>query len=266
MQRRHNLYRDSIILTNSDPNLHLLEETPPVDWGSKFGPGDPDGSVDGGAEGSGFRGRRKQVVSMIQLEGLPIPYESCLEVPGVDLIPEEEGELSDDGEANLGPSENPKSPDSVNEIRDLINPVVEVVLPIAEEQPEDASSGTETTNGTITGEDGLQEEVTHITTVVEDGSPRNKSSPQSIMKELVACRKQKELQKELQEEAAIQKAIEEMEMAVQEEDGDQMAEALTATDCSSRNDSGFQSPTNEGEAEPIADGPTDSAGVELLLV
>lgn len=263
VQRRHNLYRDSIILTNSDPNLHLLEETPPVDWGSKFGSADPDGSLDGAAEGSGFRGRRKQVVSMIQLEGLPIPYESCLEVPGVDQIPEEEGELSDDGEVNL---ENPKSPDSVNEIRDLINPVVEVVLPIAEDQPEDVSSGTESTNGTITAEDGLQEEVTHITTLVKDGSPRSKSSPQSIMKELVASRKQKELQKELQEEAAIQEAIEEMEMAVQEEDGDQTAEASTATDCCSRNDSGFQSPTNEAEAEPIVEGPTDPGDVELLLV
>ncbi|MEQ2232138.1 hypothetical protein ILYODFUR_008142, partial [Ilyodon furcidens] len=284
VQRRHNLYRDSIILTNSDPNLHLLEETPPVDWGSKFGADDPDGSVGSRAEGKGFGGRRRQVVSMIQLEGLPIPYESCLEVPGVDLIPEEDGEVPEVkrvNEEDLGPLEDPKSPDSVDAIRDLISPVVEVVLPVPEEKLEDVTSGTETTKGTITMEDGLQEEVTHVTTVVEDSSRkslRDKSSPQSILQELVGSRKQKELQ----EEAAILKALEEMEMAVQEEDSEQMAEVSTAesdselqplaTDCSSRNDSGFQSPSNQSEPEPITNGPTgqdkitDPVDVELLLV
>ncbi|XP_047228054.1 protein Niban 2a isoform X1 [Girardinichthys multiradiatus] len=284
VQRRHNLYRDSIILTNSDPNLHLLEETPPVDWGSKFGADDPDGSVGSGAEGKGFGGRRRQVVSMIQLEGLPIPYESCLEVPGVDLIPEEDGEIPEVkrvNEEDLGPLEDPKSPDSVDAIRDLISPVVEVVLPVPEEKLEDVTSGTETTNGTITMEDGLQEEVTHVTTIVEDSSRkslRDKSSPQSILQELVGSRKQKELQ----EEAAILKALEEMEMAVQEEDSEQMAEVSTAesdselqplaTDCSSRNDSGFQSLSNQSEPEPITNGPTgqdkitDPVDVEQLLV
>ncbi|MEQ2218506.1 hypothetical protein XENOCAPTIV_004124, partial [Xenoophorus captivus] len=284
VQRRHNLYRDSIILTNSDPNLHLLEETPPVDWGSKFGADDPDGSVGSRAEGKGFGGRRRQVVSMIQLEGLPIPYESCLEVPGVDLIPEEDGEVPEVkrvNEEDLGPLEDPKSPDSVDAIRDLISPVVEVVLPVPEEKLEDVTSGTETTKGTITMEDGLQEEVTHVTTIVEDSSRkslRDKSSPQSILQELVGSRKQKELQ----EEAAILKALEEMEMAVQEEDSEQMAEVSTAesdselqplaTDCSSRNDSGFQSLSNQSEPEPITNGPTgqdkitDPVDVELLLV
>ncbi|XP_027881519.1 protein Niban 2a isoform X1 [Xiphophorus couchianus] len=280
VQRRHNLYRDSIVLTNSDPNLHLLEETPPVDWGAKFG-------SDGGEE-KGFRGRRKQVVSMIQLEGLPIPYESCLEVPGVELIPEEDGDVAEDdreeNEENPGPSEDPKSPDSVNQIRDLINPVVEVVaLPDPEE---DATTGTETTNGTITMEDGLQEEVTHVTTIVGD----NISKSKSIMEHLMGSRKQKELQ----DEAAIQRAIEEMEMAVQEEDSEPASEQEAseqeaseqeasehateasdsesqplATDCSSRNDdSGFQSPTNEAEAETITNGPdqtADPVDVELLL-
>lgn len=269
VQRRHNLYRDSIVLTNSDPNLHLLEETPPVDWGAKFG-------SDGGEE-KGFRGRRKQVVSMIQLEGLPIPYESCLEVPGVELIPEEDGDVAEDdreeNEENPGPSEDPKSPDSVNQIRDLINPVVEVALPDPEE---DTTTRTETTNGTITMEDGLQEEVTHVTTIVGDSISKSKS----IMEHLMGSRKQKELQ----DEAAIQRAIEEMEMAVQEEDSEpaneqEASEHATeasdsesqplATDCSSRNDdSGFQSPTNEAEAETITNGPDQTANpvdVELLL-
>ncbi|KAM4533182.1 protein Niban 2a [Fundulus diaphanus] len=277
VQRRHNLYRDSIILTNSDPNLHLLEETPPVDWGSKFGADDPDGSVDSRAEGKGLKGRRRQVVSMIQLEGLPISYESCQEVPGVDLIPEEDGEVSgyneedtDVDEEELGQYPSLKSPDSVYEIRDLINPVVEVILPVHEENLEDGASETESTDGTITTEDGLPEKVTHVTAVVDDGakkSSREKSSPRSIMDELVGSRKQ---ERKLEEEAAIQEAIEEMELAVQGEDEDkdseQTAEASTAesdsesqplaTDCSSRNDSGFQSPTNERVAGLIANGPT----------
>ncbi|XP_014826885.1 PREDICTED: niban-like protein 1 isoform X1 [Poecilia mexicana] len=285
VQRRHNLYRDSIVLTNSDPNLHLLEETPSVDWGAKFG---SDGGE--GGEEKGFRGRRKQVVSMIQLEGLPIPYESCLEVPGVELIPEEDGDFAEDdseeNEENPGQSENPKSPDSVTQIRDLINPVVEVVLPGPEE---DATTGTETTNGTITMEDGLQEEVTHVTTIVGDSLSKSKS----IMEELMGSRKQKELQ----DEAAIQRAIKEMEMAVQEEDSEQASEQEAseqevseqeaseqeasehaadasdtesqplATDCGSRNDdSGFQSPTNEAETITNGSDPTaDLVDVELLL-
>uniref|UniRef100_A0A4W6FFP1 Niban apoptosis regulator 2a n=1 Tax=Lates calcarifer TaxID=8187 RepID=A0A4W6FFP1_LATCA len=92
VQRRHNLYRDSIILTNKGPA------------------GD---STDGGS----FGRRRKQVVSMIQLDG------------------EEEKE---EEEENLGP----KSPDSVNEIRDLINPKMEVVLPVSEEEQSDITNGT----------------------------------------------------------------------------------------------------------------------------
>ncbi|CAF90771.1 unnamed protein product, partial [Tetraodon nigroviridis] len=45
VQRRHNLYRDSLVLTNSDPNLQLLGESN-------------------------------------SLDGVTLPYESCLEVPG----------------------------------------------------------------------------------------------------------------------------------------------------------------------------------------
>uniref|UniRef100_A0A669DBM1 Niban apoptosis regulator 2a n=1 Tax=Oreochromis niloticus TaxID=8128 RepID=A0A669DBM1_ORENI len=105
VQRRHNLYRDSIILTNSDPNLHLLGENPQVDWATKFGGDEPEGPVSSADEGRVFGRRRKQVVSMIQ----------------------------PDGEDQLGKEEDlgPKSPDSVNEIRDLINPVVEVVVPVS---------------------------------------------------------------------------------------------------------------------------------------
>lgn len=298
VQRRHNLYRDSIILTNSDPNLHLLGETPPVDWATKFGGDEPEGSIDGGGvEGGGSGRRRRQVVSMIQLDGVPLPYESCLEVPGVELIPEEaemfEGKEEDQGEdeENLGQSEVPKSPDSVNEIRDLINPVVEMVVPVSEESQSDMTDGTDPTTGTITMEDGVQEDVTHVTTVVEDvgrKSLRDKSSPQAILQQLVGSKKQ-EAEKEHQEEAAIKNGIEKIETAVQEDDGSERIAEVSApesdnesspppalaTDSSSRGDSGFQSPTSEGldggEPQPITnslkggDKIIDPAEVEVVL-
>lgn len=99
VQRRHNLYRDSIVLTNSDPNLLLLGENPPIDWAEEYGGGQEE--VDGESAGdheSQKRRRMKQVVSMIQLEGTPsmLPNESCLEVPAVEKIPEEESEVRSD--------------------------------------------------------------------------------------------------------------------------------------------------------------------------
>ena len=110
VQRRHQLYRDSIILNNSDPSLDLLgtgENSSSVDWAAKFGSesgDDAPGVVGGGASG---RRRRQQVVSMIQLDNLPLPFESCLDVPGVELIPEEaedneEGDDSDGEEPGEG--------------------------------------------------------------------------------------------------------------------------------------------------------------------
>uniref|UniRef100_A0A672HIR4 Niban-like protein 1 n=1 Tax=Salarias fasciatus TaxID=181472 RepID=A0A672HIR4_SALFA len=198
VQRRHNLYRDSIILTNSDPNLHLLEDSPSVDWATKFGGEDANGSaVDGvdGVEGKAAGRKRKQVVSMIQLDGVPLPYESCMEVPGVELIPEEDGEAAesrkeedeeeeDDDEEEDGaepPPEDPKSPDSVNEIRGLINPVLEMTVPLKEEgQGEGEGEGPDGAEPTtITAEDGVQEEVTLRTSSNTDNPCRatHTSSP-----------------------------------------------------------------------------------------
>ncbi|XP_035523560.1 protein Niban 2a [Morone saxatilis] len=292
VQRRHNLYRDSIILTNSDPNLHLLGENPSVDWATKFGGDELEGSINvGGIDGGGSGKRRRQVVSMIQLDGVPLPYESCLEVPGVELIPEEDAEMSEGLEEDMGLPEEPKSPDSVNEIRDLINPVVEMVLPMSEESQSDTTNGTEPTTGVITMEDGVQEAVTHVTTVVDDvpsKSPREKSSPQTILQQLIGSKKQEADKVEHQQEAAIKNAIEEIEIAVQEDDSERIAEVSAAdsdyesspkpplaTDSSSRGDSGFQSPTNEGldegEPQPITnslngeDKIIDPVEVEVLL-
>ncbi|KAJ4926055.1 hypothetical protein JOQ06_008239 [Pogonophryne albipinna] len=266
VQRRHNLYRDSIILTNSDPNLHLLGESSAVDWAAEFGADEPEGPAGGdGVKGGGSASRRRQVVSMIQLEGLPLPFESCMEVPGVELIPEEDDEMCE-GEKE----EDPKSPDIVNEIRGLINPVVALGLPVVEETKSDITNGTEPTTGTVTLEDSVQMDVTHVTTVGEDvpmKSPRDKKSPQTILQELVGSKKQ-EVDTE---EATIQNAIEEIEIAVQEDDSEKIAEVSSAesdnesspapqvvTDSSLQNDSGFQSQANEGQEEdepqPITNG------------
>uniref|UniRef100_A0A667Z601 Niban apoptosis regulator 2a n=1 Tax=Myripristis murdjan TaxID=586833 RepID=A0A667Z601_9TELE len=287
VQRRHNLYRDSIVLTNSDPNLLLLGENPPVDWAAKFGGDEPESSKGGGTEG-GLSGRkRRQVVSMIQLDGVPLPYESCLEVPGVELIPEEEGDVSEiEGDKlweNAEQTGSPKSPDSVNNIRNLINPVVEVVMPVSEENETNLTNGTEPASGTVTLENGVQEEVTCITTVVEGvprKSVRDKSSTQQMVQQLVGNRKQ-EVDKETQEDVAIENAIQEIEIAVEEGQTAEVCEAelnaelAQAKDSNPDDDSGFQSPASEGLDEnkptPVTNGlkaedkTVDPAEVEVVL-
>ncbi|KAJ8339439.1 hypothetical protein SKAU_G00362250 [Synaphobranchus kaupii] len=88
VQRRHNLFRDSIVLKSSDLNLHLLAEKPAVDWVGQYG---------GEVAGVDSLKRRRQVVSMIQLDGSPpLLYESCMDVPGVERIPEEVEEDGDE--------------------------------------------------------------------------------------------------------------------------------------------------------------------------
>ncbi|XP_077593878.1 protein Niban 2a [Stigmatopora nigra] len=230
VQRRHNLYRDSIVMTNSDPNLHLLAETTPVDWATKFGNGEAESPSGDGEGGSGKR--RKQVVSMIQLDGVPIPYESCMEIPGVELIPEEEAAVSDHSEEQS----DPKSPDSVEEIRDLINPVMEVVLP--NEVKSDVS------NGKVPTEDGEQVEVSKVTETVEDvplKSPQDKTSAQSLVQQLIGNKKQED-----KEEEKIRSAIEEIDLAVQGESEN------TVDVCQEKSDSETQLPLDTNSS-PLED-------------
>uniref|UniRef100_A0A3P9CNA9 Niban apoptosis regulator 2b n=1 Tax=Maylandia zebra TaxID=106582 RepID=A0A3P9CNA9_9CICH len=116
VQRRHNLYRDSIVLSNSDPNLHLLGDNPSIDWAGQYG-GDQE-EVDGAENDAEYNGevesvtsrkkkRVKQVVSLIQTNGTAVlPSESCLEVPGVEDIPEEDGEGRKENGAGEENSEN----------------------------------------------------------------------------------------------------------------------------------------------------------------
>ncbi|KFQ30091.1 Niban-like 1, partial [Mesitornis unicolor] len=73
VQRKHNLYRDSMVMHNSDPNLHLLGEGIPIDWGEEYS-GQPE------AEPAPDKRRRaKQVVSVIQDDEGVLPYEVATE-------------------------------------------------------------------------------------------------------------------------------------------------------------------------------------------
>lgn len=246
IQRRHNLYRDSIVLGNSDPNLYLLEKNS-IDWASQYGDG-------GGGEGEDRIQRRRQIVSMIHVDGMaPMPYGSCLEVPGVEEIPEEnemqtgedlpeEPVINNDLHKQAIVSveskslEEPGSPDDVQQIRQLISPVREVVLPLSPDTEPVLNKGI------LPLEEG--EEIESITTK-EEMMPKD---------------------------SAIASAIQELENAVQEEefsvDSNDMEPSQASAESSPRHhdDSGFQSPTNEhgeeedpqpitaelkGEAEPV---------------
>nr|XP_046226290.1 protein Niban 2-like [Oncorhynchus gorbuscha] len=273
VQKKHNLYRDSMILTNSDPNLHLLGENPSVDWATQFRGGneEPEGALGGGGQSSR---RRRQVVSMIQLDEMgPLPYESCLEVPGVDFIPEE-GEIEEvevkaqELKEQKTPTE-PDSPDSVQEICYHSKPVVEMMVSASEEDLAVLANGT----GSLTLEDGKEEEVTLITTVVEEmhrKSPQWMSAPREVNKQLVETGSPYQeaegghQEKGEADEAAIKNAIQEIEIAVQEEDGERITECAVDSDAelapplvdsspSGNDDGGFQPPTNEGKAQPILD-------------
>ncbi|XP_025769683.1 niban-like protein 1 [Puma concolor] len=99
VQRKHNLYRDSMVMHNSDPNLHLLAEGAPIDWGEEYGGSGGDSgspSVPEAAPLSEKRRRAKQVVSVVQDEEAGLPFEA--------------------GSEPLSPA----SPDSVTELRGLL--------------------------------------------------------------------------------------------------------------------------------------------------
>uniref|UniRef100_A0A7N8XNW3 Niban apoptosis regulator 2b n=1 Tax=Mastacembelus armatus TaxID=205130 RepID=A0A7N8XNW3_9TELE len=100
VQRKHNLYRDSIVLSNSDPSLHLLGENT-IDWAREYGGDQEEADRAGeGTKGGEYQKKRrmKQVVSMIQVEGsLVLPNESCVEVSGMDKIPERDEDVEKDG-------------------------------------------------------------------------------------------------------------------------------------------------------------------------
>lgn len=105
VQRKHNLYRDSMVMHNSDPNLHLLAEGAPIDWGEEYGGGGDDTGSPGSPE---KRRRAKHVVSVVQEEeNAPMSLEAS---------PEPLSPASPDSVTEVRAA----SPDSVTEIRGLL--------------------------------------------------------------------------------------------------------------------------------------------------
>ncbi|KAM9370765.1 protein Niban 2 [Phaethornis superciliosus] len=124
VQRKHNLYRDSMVLHNSDPNLHLLAEGIPIEWGEE---------QSGGAQPQpqpqpppDKRRRAKQVVSVIQDEEGALPYgggdsEGVLRPPQPEEEEEEKKEKEEEEEEEEDdPGAPPSSPDGVGLIREAL--------------------------------------------------------------------------------------------------------------------------------------------------
>ncbi|XP_054854502.1 protein Niban 2 [Eublepharis macularius] len=131
VQRKHNLYRDSIVMHNSDPNLHLLSEGTPIDWGEEFG-GQPD------SDPSDEKQRRaKQVVSVIHVDEGALPYD-VTSLEGSQEVTEPE-------ESERCPSPPTQgSPSSVKEVRGMLVKEFQVEAPVtvSEKAEEQLSNGT----------------------------------------------------------------------------------------------------------------------------
>nr|XP_013806658.1 PREDICTED: niban-like protein 1 [Apteryx mantelli mantelli] len=133
VQRKHNLYRDSMVMHNSDPNLHLLGEGIPIDWGEEY-------SSQSDAEPAADKRRRaKQVVSVIQDDEGALPYES-----GTEALMHQTSQEEHEPE-ELAPQATRGSPDSVKEIREMLEK--EVLKEPA--GPADVEAEERLTNGTV---------------------------------------------------------------------------------------------------------------------
>ncbi|XP_061459671.1 protein Niban 2 [Rhineura floridana] len=132
VQRKHNLYRDSIVMHNSDPNLHLLGEETPIDWEEEFG-GQPDSDPS-----DEKRRRAKQVVSVIHTdEGVP-PYDEVTSLEG-------SPDASEPKELDHAPSPPTQgSPDNVKELRSMLVKEfhAETPLPVGGKVEEQLGNGT----------------------------------------------------------------------------------------------------------------------------
>uniref|UniRef100_A0A8C7H9M7 Niban apoptosis regulator 2b n=1 Tax=Oncorhynchus kisutch TaxID=8019 RepID=A0A8C7H9M7_ONCKI len=203
VQRRHNLYRDSIVLTSSDPNLHLLGDNPAIDWGEETGD-----------SGEAHRRRRmKQVVSMIQLDGSPILVnESCLEVPSVDGIPEEREGEGEDQDAPSSPEIVHQDPVKVN----ATTPKQKKKAPPPPVQPENSPSPALTNGSVLKG----GESVTIVSVAPEVQTKISEDVTQEAEREEKYLEIESSLQDSENTASAIESAIQEIENAVQEEDSE----------------------------------------------
>uniref|UniRef100_A0A673FKY4 Niban-like protein 1 n=1 Tax=Sinocyclocheilus rhinocerous TaxID=307959 RepID=A0A673FKY4_9TELE len=259
VQRRHNLYRDSIVLTNSDPNLHLLGENPPIDWAEEYGGGqeEVDGENAGDPEAQKRR-RMKQVVSMIQIEGNAsvLPNESCLEVPTVDNIPEEEAEVRSEKQVPNGTK------------KDVNKNAIDEILPtngsaIKEEEStaEKSLQGTESKSAIDCAiqeiENAVQEEEHELRTqkTAESSSLKEETAAEEV-KPTSNCEEEARLNPaDTNKDSPSSTEEEPLDSPVREGEAvtpsDQQENHITASthDSSQHDDSGFQSPTNEAAEE-----------------
>ncbi|KAM9463745.1 protein Niban 2-like isoform 1-T1 [Salvelinus alpinus] len=235
VQRRHNLYRDSIVLTSSDPNLHLLGDNPAIDWAGEYGTGQEEvdreetGDSTGGA--AQRRRRMKQVVSMIQLDGSPILVnESYLDIPMVDSIPEEEG---------VDQNTDASSPESVHQEPAKVNGTSlkgKRKAPPPPVQPENIPSPALTNGSVLEGEPAtILSEAPEVQTKISD-----------VPQEAECAMKSPEAKSFLHDPestaSAIESAIREIENAVQGEDSElavevAVLEAVAEVSPSSQKDS-----------------------------
>lgn len=249
VQRRHNLYRDSIVLSNSDPSLHLLGENPSIDWAGEYGGAQEE--VDGagkdtecGSEGEGGaaqkRRRMKQVVSMIQVEGSPVlPNESCMEVPSVNDIPEEDGGEEEEEEKDGEGEENSDDKASADQNGSA--------SPRASENPPDLSNGS-----VLKEEEAKSEEQGKEVPQKVESAPESASVVEEKGKggdNLSMVEEQPHSDQEVSEET-LPLPPEEILSRATETAPESLPEATSDFPLPPHDDSGFQSPTNEGgEAE-----------------
>lgn len=162
VQRKHNLYRDSIVMHNSDPNLHLLGEGTPINWGEEYaGESDTDPLDE-------KQHRAKQVVSVIHMDESALPYD---EVGSLERSPDgSEAEKSD----RCPSPQTEDSSDGVKEVRMLLVKQLEVPAMDGDKAEEQLSNGTITQESRGTPEPRKEEE--EETSQAEDGSPTESSN------------------------------------------------------------------------------------------
>lgn len=245
VQRRHNLYRDSIVLSNSDPSLHLLGENPSIDWAGEYA--ESQEAVDSTGENpeddsesqeSNKRRRMKQVVSMIQVEGSPTLHsESCVEVPAVDDIPEEDVEDEEEEEEDREKAEGKASSDPNG-----------FASPKASESPSDLSNGSVMKEEKASLEEQHSEEVPlKAETALESVSAVEEKGgdTQPIVEQQLASK-----QDESKEVLPPTPPSEEIPCGAAAVAPESPPEAAADFPPPPHDDSGFQSPTSEGvEAE-----------------
>ncbi|XP_013925966.1 PREDICTED: niban-like protein 1 [Thamnophis sirtalis] len=162
VQRKHNLYRDSIVMHNSDPNLHLLGEETPINWGEEYaGESDTDPLDE-------KHHRAKQVVSVIHMDESALPYD---EVGSLERSPDgSEAEKSD----RCPSPQTEDSSDGVKEVRMLLVKQLEIPAVDGDKAEEQLSNGTITQESRGIPEPRKEEE--EETAQTEDGSPAESST------------------------------------------------------------------------------------------